>query len=97
MPLNPVTIGARYIASTQVSVGTSPTLISPARATRRSVLLVNVGGSSKVYFGNTTVSTAAGSYLPAVDGASLSVPTTAEIWAVVASSTQNVSALEVYD
>jgi hypothetical protein len=97
MALNPVTAGARLLASTQVSVGSSPVLVVPGRGTRRSVLLVNIGGSSQIYFGNSTVSTASGSYLPAIDGASISIPTTADVWAVIASGSQNMSVLEAYD
>lgn len=96
MALNPVTAGAPNLGTNQVAVGTSATLLVTARPKRRSVLLVNVGGSAKVYIGTSAVTTATGSYLPAVDGASTSIPTTAEVWAVAA-STQTISVMEVFD
>lgn len=96
MALNPVTAGAQNLGTVQVTVATSATLLVTARPKRRSVLIVNAGGTAKVYVGTSAVSITTGSYLPAADGASVSIPTTAEIWAI-ASASQVVSVMEVFD
>jgi hypothetical protein len=97
MPINPVLNGAQYISTTQVSVGATPTLLAERRNSRRSILVVNVGGSSAVYLGTESITTATGSYIPAVDGASVSIPTTGRLYGVVTTGTQTVSVMEVYD
>jgi hypothetical protein len=97
MALNPIINGAQHITTTQVTLKATPTLIAPARATRRSVLLVNIGGTSTMYFGGQVVSSTQGSYLPAVDGASVSIPTIADVWATASTATPIVSVMEVFD
>ena len=67
------------IATGQVAVTTSATLVVPARTARKSVTLTPT--SSVVYnIGTSGVTTSTGVYVPA--GASITLSTTAEIYAV---------------
>ena len=88
--------GAANFATNQVSVTSAATAIVAARATRRAVLIIN-HGTTDVYIGGATVTTATGILLAGSEGASISIPTTAAVYGIVASGTQAVSYIEVYD
>ena len=87
--------GVAKLETGQISVGTSATLILPARRQRRSLLIVQ-HGSNAVYIGkdeNVTLTT--GVLLTGTVGSGISIPTTGEIWGI-AGSAQTVSYIEIY-
>ena len=87
--------GEPSLATAQVSVTTTAATLVAARAGRRSLLIVN-HGTTDVYLGPATVTTASGLLLPGVKGASVSIPTTGLIQAIVGAGTQTVSYIEVF-
>lgn len=89
-------VGAANFATGQVSVGTTATQIAATRATRRAILIVN-HGTTEVFLGGATVTTTTGLKLEGVDGAAASLPITGAIYGIVASGSQTVSFMEVYD
>ena len=87
--------GVSRLETGQVSVGTSATLILPARKQRRSLLVIQ-HGTNAVYLGkDENVSTTTGVLLTGTAGSGISIPTTGEIWGV-AGSAQTVSYIEIY-
>jgi hypothetical protein len=93
MAINPVLNGAQNVATGQVTVATTATLVVTRRATRRSIGILN-SGSNTIYLGGPTVTTTTGHQLPS--GAFIGIPTTAEIWAIAATSS-SVTFVEAYD
>jgi hypothetical protein len=63
---------------------------------RTGVLITNMS-SIDVFFGDSTVLASTGLLLLGLKGAGISIPTTAEIWAIAASGTPTISFMEVYD
>jgi len=88
-------IGTGSIANAQVSVTSSSAQVVPARAGRRSLVIVN-HGTTDVFLGTGTVTTANGLYLKGTSGASVSIPTSAAVNGIVASGTQTISYMEVF-
>lgn len=91
-------VGAANIANAQATADTTSggvTLVA-SRATRRSVTIVNMG-TTAVYLGTGTVSTANGFLLPGVVGAAVTFNVTAAVKGIVASGSQAVGVLEEYD
>ena len=88
--------GASNLATNQVSVTDSATAIVAARAARRSVLIFN-HGTTDVYIGGAAVTTSTGILLVGTAGAAVSIPTAAAVYGIVASGSQTVSYIEVYD
>lgn len=87
--------GTPKLVTGQVSVGTSATLILPARRNRRSLLIVQ-HGTNAVYIGNDlSVATTTGVLLTGTAGTGISIPTTGEVWGI-AGSAQTVSYIEIY-
>jgi hypothetical protein len=84
------------LATGQVSVGSSATLIAGARPGRRSLTVVMLGGGTDVYLGVSGVTTGTGTLLLGVKGAAYDLPTTAAVYGVVGSGSANVSFHEVY-
>lgn len=82
------------IATGQVAVGTSATLVAAARATRQAITIVSAS-AVVFYVGNTGVTAANGQYVAAAAGASITINTTAAIYAVGASAV-TVSYMETY-
>lgn len=82
-------------ATSQVIVGTSPTLISPARPGGDEVTIQNFG-TTAVFIGNADVNTGNGFPIPGVAGASITITATTAIYGVVASGTQPVAVLSTY-
>jgi len=87
--------GVGTIATNQVSVGTSATLIVGSRTGRRSAGIVQ-HGTTAVYLGTSSVSTTNGLLLPGTAGAAVVFDFTGEIYGIVASGTQTVSYAEEY-
>ena len=87
--------GTAKLETGQVSVGTTATLILPARRHRRSLLIVQ-HGTNAVYIGkDLSVSSTTGVLLTGTVGSGISIPTTGEIWGI-AGSAQTVSYIEIY-
>lgn len=76
-------VGAPSIATGQVSVGTSSTLIAAARTGRQAITVVSTT-ALVFYVGNTGVTTATGQYVAAAAGASITINTSAAIYGVAA-------------
>ncbi|WP_416463169.1 hypothetical protein [Sphingomonas sp. VDB2] len=86
--------GSGSMATGQISVGTSSTLVAAARAGRSKIML-NVGAANSCAFGNSGVTTTTGFPLQPVAGASLLLDTSAAIYAAC-SATTTVSFIEQY-
>ena len=95
IPVNPAESGTANMATAQTSVASTATQIVGVRATRRAVLITNPSSTVTVYLGSASVTTSTGQAL--LPGNSISVPTTLAVYGIVASSTQTVSSIEVYD
>lgn len=87
-------LGTVNQATSQVSVGTSATLIAAARLGRNAITITNAG-TTAVWIGNAGVTVATGTLLAGVVGASITIPTQAAEYAV-AGSAQTVSILETF-
>jgi hypothetical protein len=88
--------GTEVVATGQVSVGTSSTAIVAARVTRRSLMIQN-HGTTPAFCMTGTATTGSGFRLPGVDGASITFPTADDVACIVASGSQTVSFVEVYE
>lgn len=89
-----VSKGGSSLATGQVSVGTSSTLVAAARAGRGEIT-VSVGAANVCAFGNTGVTTLTGYPLQPTAGASLTLKTSAAIYAACALTT-TISFVEQY-
>lgn len=81
--------------TTQVTVGTSPTLILAARSGRASATISN-HGTTDVLIGKYNVSTSTGALLPGVKGAAYDVFGSGAVYGIVATGSQLVSAIEFF-
>lgn len=86
--------GSGSIATGQISVGTSSTLVAAARAGRSKITFA-VGAANSCAFGNSGVTTTTGFPLQPVAGASLMLDTIAAVYAAC-SATTTVSFIEQY-
>ena len=86
--------GSETLATNQVSIAATSTLIAAANTKRRALLIVN-HGTTDVYIGSATVTTSDGILLTGTKGASLSIPGTMAIYGIVASGSQAISYIEV--
>ncbi|WP_311271073.1 hypothetical protein [Sphingobium sp. WCS2017Hpa-17] len=91
---NVVSKGGLSLATGQVSVTTSSTLVAAAR-TGRNKITMSVGAANTCAFGNTGVTTTTGFPLAPTVGASLTLDTAAAIYAVC-SATTTISFIEQY-
>jgi len=81
----------------QVTVSSTATQIVPARTTRRSVVIEQLG-STDVYLGPTSaVTTSDGFLLVGTKGGQFTVPWTGSVYGIVAAGTQAVAYSEVWD
>lgn len=84
------------LATAQVSVGATATLIVAARAGRKEVTIVN-HGTTALYLGSSSgVTTSTGQLLAGVAGEGITYSGGAAIYGITASGSQTVSAAEVY-
>lgn len=94
VPVAPSSTGVGAINSTgQVSVGATDTTIIAANASRAAVIITNISSTVTVYIGNAGLTTSTG--YPLLPSNSISIPTTAAVHGIVASSTQTVGFLEI--
>lgn len=83
------------IATNQISVGTSPTLISSARTGRTALTIVN-HGTTDVFIGTSNVSNTSGILLTGTRGQTLVFDGSASVYGIVSSGTQTVSFVETF-
>jgi hypothetical protein len=93
--LNSVQRGADTVATAQVTVGTSATVIAAARAGRSSITITNMG-TTDVLIGLAGVTTANGLLLVGTKGASVTLACNGALSGIVGTGTQAVSVLEIY-
>ena len=86
--------GSAAMATNQVSVATTSTLIVAARTGRSSVTITNLGATD-IFIGNTGVGLTTGTLLVGTKGAAITIPTSAAIYGI-ASVAQSVSFIENY-
>lgn len=96
----------RVIGGTTIAVGQAASSISPAAATqivatragRVSVIISNITGTQPVYFVATAVTTGAttGFFLAGTAGATVTIPTTAAVFATSPTAAQTLSYMEIY-
>lgn len=92
-------VGSDNVATGQAAGSLSPaaaTQIVAARAGRRSVTITNITGTQPVYLGNTGVTTANGLFLAGTAGASVTIATTAAIFATSPTAAQTLSYMETF-
>lgn len=93
-------VGAANLATNQVSVGATATLISAARigapGTGRVALTVVNTSTAPVYLGGSGVTTTTGTLLPGILGASVTINTQAAVYGITASGSETVSEFETY-
>lgn len=90
-------LGGRQIASSQVSVATSATQTAQARSNRLAVTIQN-HTTNNIYCGrDNAVSAVTGFRLPGVDGASITIPTSAVVWCIAVGGASTVSIVESYN
>jgi hypothetical protein len=85
------------IATAQVVVGTSATLVAAARVDRNTLIVMESGGSGSaaVYYGPAGVTVSTGFTL-GTGAPALLLPYSGDLYAVVAASTQTVTVIEIY-
>jgi hypothetical protein len=89
-----VSKGGGSVATGQVTVGTTATLVAAQRSGRQKITL-SIGAANTCAFGNNGVTATTGFPLQPVAGATITIDTNAAIYAVC-SATTTVSAIELY-
>lgn len=89
--------GTGSLATSQASAptGTSAQIVA-ARAGRQAVTITNITGAQQVYVGASGVTATTGALIPATVGASITIPTSAAIFAISLTAAQTVSILETF-
>ena len=89
--------GTGGFQTSQVTVDTTSggKLIAARYPGRNAITITNLG-TTDIYIGNSGVTTATGTLLPGVKGASLTIPTQDAVYGIVGSSSQAVSTLETF-
>jgi hypothetical protein len=83
------------IATAQVSVGSTATLLAAERAGRGTVKIIN-HGTTQVFVGLAGVTASTGALLNGAAGASLDFDTQVAIYGIVGTGSQTVSVIEAY-
>jgi hypothetical protein len=84
------------MGASQVTVAATATLTAIARSNRMAVTIQNHGTTAMYCGPDSTVTSSTGFRLPGVDGASVTIPTTAIVYCITGGGTQAVSVLESY-
>jgi len=84
------------IASSQVTVAATATITAIARSNRQAVTIQNHGAVAAYCGPDNTVTTTTGFRLPGVDGASITIPSSAIVYCIVAAGSQVVSVIESF-
>jgi len=90
--------GSTTLATNQVTVATTATLVIAARAAgRNAVTITNITGAQPSYYGPTNAVTAAnGHFLPGTVGASITLPYSGAVYGIAVTAAQTVSFAETY-
>jgi hypothetical protein len=88
--------GADNFVNNQVTITSGGILIAASRATRRGIVIIN-HGNNDVYLGGAGVLTTTGIKLKGLDGTSVFLSITGAVTGIVASTSQIVSYMEIYD
>ena|ERR1041385_2060731 len=88
-------VGSPNIATGQVSVGTTATLIVPARAGRRALTIIHEG-TADIRYGASGVTTGTGALLAGTKGTSMTAPVTGPLYGIVGTGTQPLSYVETW-
>lgn len=83
------------VATGQITVAATATVVVPVRTARKSITITNLGAVD-VFIGAAGVTAATGHLLSGVKGQSITLATPAAISAIVGVGTQAVSFIEVY-
>jgi len=94
-------VGGSSIATSQAASSVSSaaaTQVVAARANRRSVTFTNITGTQPVYFvpDNRTTGVTTGLFLAGTAGASITIPTTAAVFATSPTAAQTLGVLETF-
>lgn len=92
-------VGSPTIATNQAASSLSPagaSQIVPARSGRQSVIITNITGTQPVYLGASGVTVSTGLFLAGSVGASVTIVTSAAIFATSPTAAQTLSYLENY-
>ena len=81
-----------FMHSEKVTVATTATVIVPADDKPRTIYIHNAGGA-KIYVGGSSVTTTTGFHIGNGESQELFVPTNEKLYAVVASSTNDIQVL----
>jgi hypothetical protein len=83
----------------QVTVAATATLIARGRPDRRAITIEVKGASPQAVYigGDATVLTTTGIPIPAIEGASITIPGGSPIYGIVAATTQDVCFIETYN
>lgn len=95
-PLPVSSAGSANLATGQVSVANTATLIAALRSGRQAITIVNTAATA-VYLGNSTgVTTSTGTLLPGIVGASVTMNTQSAIYGISATGSETVTEFETY-
>lgn len=83
-------------SSSQVTITTTATITAIARSNRQTVTIQNLGATAAYCGPSSGVTTANGHRLPGVDGASITLATSAIVYCIVGAGTQAVSVAETF-
>lgn len=95
MTTTPAQLASDQLQTGQVTVGTTATLIVPARPYRNSVTVI-LKEAVACHVGPAGVTAANGAFLPGVIGASMTLPYSGAIYMVSTGATCNVSFMETF-
>lgn len=93
--INTIVLSGDNIATSQVSVAATATLIAALRSGRRSITVEQLG-TTAVYLGGSGVTTANGVLLAGTVGSSVTMNFTGALYGITASGTQTVAEFEIY-
>lgn len=94
-PVFALDVGAPSLATNQVTVAATATLVADSRPNRVSVTITNLG-TTDTFCGAAGVTATTGTLLVGTKGASIKMDTRAAVFCIVASSTQPVSFIEIF-
>lgn len=92
---NPGNSGLSGLATNQVTVAATATLIAPARATRNAITVTNLS-TVDIYLGVSGVTAATGTLLLGAKGSSVTFPTVQAVYGISSTGSNLVSYLETY-
>lgn len=89
-------VGQVNLATAQVTVAATATLVAAARNNRSLVIVTNIGTTATYCAGTSAVTTSNGTLLPGVAGASITLSYQGALYCIVGASTQAVTVAETF-